>query len=107
MTANSHVTDSITNYLQYVITIYDRYYNSRHVSIHVSNKPRTISNSLVLKHLKQEFIRPCLEAGRATLVLGFSYQEGYPGTCIFLLSSTTRLQSSKGHPSARVTLAAL
>ena len=31
------------------------------------------------------YIRTCLQAGRVTLVLGLPYQEGYPGTRIFLL----------------------
>ena len=44
---------------------------------------------IVVSSIKKNFLiqfRPCLEAGRVILVLGLPRQEGYPGTCTFLLS---------------------
>ena len=52
-------------------------------------------------------LRPCLQGGRATLVLGLPWQEGYPSSCIFLLFSPWRWGNPTWAPclSARVTLA--
>ena len=57
-------------------------------------------------------LRPCLQGGRVTLVLGLLQQEGYPSTCTFLLvlhdmyTRQVGLPQCYGNPtlSARVTL---
>ena len=49
-------------------------------------------------------VRPCLQGGRETLVLGLHLQEGYHSTPIFLLFYDTCLQGRQGYPSTRVTL---
>ena len=77
---------------------------------------RSILFQKLLKRIKSDIdsikvtgkLRPCLQGGRVTLVLGLPQQEGYPGTHTFpLVFKTTRLQGGQGYPGASCLVNAL